>query len=138
MASPYESILDQAMAEYGRQREQSGELYRQLNSVTETAVAARQVVRVTVGRQGEVTELTFPNAAYKNMTGVELSAVILKTIAQAHAQMRARAAELLAPSLPPGVSATDLMSGNVDLEALLPAVPRFADIVDEVPGGERA
>jgi len=135
MVSPYEGLLDQAMAAYQRQRQKSGELYRELNHITETVTAPRQVVKVTVGQQGEVTDLTFPTAAFKNMTGTELATVILKTIGQAQSQLRARSATLLAPSLPAGLSAEELLAGTADLEALLPARPWNAEDADQ-PFGE--
>ncbi len=124
--APDESMLDQALAHYQRQRERSAELYQQMREVTETVTAPRQVVKVTVGPSG-VTDLSFPSHAYKNMPGTELASVILKTIGQAQQRMQARSAELLAPTLPAGVSAEDLMNGKADLAALLPERPRRSE-----------
>jgi DNA-binding protein YbaB len=128
------------MAEYQRAREKSAELYRELSNVTETVTAPRQVVKVTVGQTGGVIDLSFPTQAFKNMPGTDLATVILKTIGQAQAQMQARTAALLAPNLPAGVSAEDLISGKADLDALLPSRPRrseFGGLTASDDGGRR-
>jgi hypothetical protein len=136
MPSANENMLEQAMAEYQRQRERSSELYRELSDVTETVTAPRQVVKVTVGQTGGVLDLSFPTPAFKNMPGTELATVILKTIGQAQAQMQARAAALLAPSLPAGISAEDLISGKANIDALLPATPRRSEFTGPTAGHE--
>ena len=120
MANQYEALLDQALAEAAQARERSADLYRELNDLSETATSARQEVKVTVGRQGELTDLSFPSSGFKKMTGPELAAVIVKTAAQAQSQLRARAAALMAPSMPAGVSAEDLIAGKADVQAWLP------------------
>lgn len=138
MASSYDVVLEQALADYERQRARAGEVYRELNDISETVTAPRQVVKVTVGQQGEVTDLTFPTAAFKNLTATELAAVIVKTINQAHAQVRARAATVLAPDLPDGISPEDLVSGKIDLGSLIPASPRFPEVTAETESDQGA
>lgn len=126
MASPYEKMLEDALGAYQRQRENLTAAKERIDEATGTATSARREVTATVGRTGEVTELTFPTSAYKRMAPAELAGVIVRTIAQARQQAIDASAEELAPMLPPGFSARDLMAGKVDVEALFAArVPGF-------------
>lgn len=126
MASPYEKMLEDALGAYQRQRENLTAAKERIDEATGTATSARREVTATVGRTGEVTELTFPTSAYKRMAPAELAGVIVRTIAQARQQAIDASAEQLAPMLPPGFSARDLMAGKVDVEALFAArVPGF-------------
>jgi hypothetical protein len=121
MTAPHEQTLTEVLAAYQRQREHLARTREQLTEITSTATAPRQVVTATVGRHGEVLALAFPTGAYKRLTPAELGAVIVATIQDARQQALSRAAELLAPLLPAGFSAQDLVSGTVDLTALATA-----------------
>lgn len=126
MASPYEKMLEDALGAYQRQRDHLDTAKERMAATTGTATSARREVTATVGRTGEVTELSFPTSAYKRMAPAELASVIVRTIAQARQQAIEASAEELAPMLPPGFSARELMAGNVDVGALFAArVPGF-------------
>jgi DNA-binding protein YbaB len=125
MTSPYEEILNDTLGDYRRKRAQLLEMQQELSAVTGAATAPRQVVSVTVGRYGEVTDLKFPTSAYKRLTPAELATVIKSTIDDARSQAMQRSAELLAPMLPEGLSASALVSGNADLSSMLPEEPRL-------------
>ncbi|WP_328605152.1 YbaB/EbfC family nucleoid-associated protein [Amycolatopsis sp. NBC_00345] len=121
MASPYEKMLEDALGAYQRQRERLTETKERMESLTSTATSARREVTATVGRTGELTELSFPTSAYKRMAPAELASVIVRTISEARRASIAASAEELAPMLPPGFSAQDMMSGQVDVRALIAA-----------------
>jgi hypothetical protein len=121
MASPYEKMLEDALGAYQRQRERLTETKDRMDSLTSTATSARREVTATVGRTGELTELSFPTSAYKRMAPAELASVIVRTISEARQASIAASAEELAPMLPPGFSAEDMMSGKVDVRALFAA-----------------
>jgi DNA-binding protein YbaB len=127
MTSPYEEIANQALADYQRRLDELTDSQRRMAEVSATAKSARQVVTVTVGGQGEVTDIKFPSGAYKNLTPGELSSVILKTINEARSQALAKAAEVLAPMFPAGFSPEDVLTGKTELRSLLPAEPRGWD-----------
>jgi DNA-binding protein YbaB len=121
MTSPYEETLNQALAAYKEQQEKLVEAREKLSAVTNTVTSARQVVSATVGRHGEVLGLAFPSSAYKRMAPAELASVIVKTIQDARAKSLEASAGLLAPMLPEGFSAEDMLSGKVDLQSMLTA-----------------
>ncbi|WP_329069060.1 YbaB/EbfC family nucleoid-associated protein [Amycolatopsis sp. NBC_01480] len=121
MASPYEKMLEDALGAYQRQRERLTDVKEKMDSLTSTATSARREVTATVGRTGELTELSFPTSAYKRMAPAELASVIVRTISEARQASIAASAEELAPMLPPGFSAQDMMSGKVDVRALIAA-----------------
>ena len=121
MSAPLEQQLDEAMAHYRDQRASALDYQRRLGEVAATATSPRRVVSVTVGGQGQVTDLSFPTGAYKRMAPAELSAAILATIDEARESALDQAAELLAPMLPPGLDARQVMRGTADIGAVLPA-----------------
>ncbi|MFD2473437.1 YbaB/EbfC family nucleoid-associated protein [Amycolatopsis silviterrae] len=126
MSSQYEKMLEDAMGAYQRQRDHFDETRREVETATSTVTSARREVTATVGRTGELTELSFPTSAYKRMAPTELASVIVQTISAAREKSITAAAELMAPLLPPGISAQDLMSGKADVNTLFSArVPGF-------------
>lgn len=127
MSSPYAQALDEALANFRHRREQLADTQQKLATVSATATAPRQVVTATVARGGEVTELKFPTSAYKKMAPAELAAVVLKTINEARAEVLDRTAELLAPMLPPGLDARDVVNGRARMDAVFGSDPRLAE-----------
>lgn len=115
---------EEALAAFQRRRDELVENQRRLKEITSTATAPRQVVSVTVGRSGELKDLRFPTNAYKNMTPAELATAILGTAEEARSAALKQSAEVLAPMLPKGVSADDLVRGTLDLSSLIPEEPR--------------
>lgn len=124
MPSPYEELADQALAAYQKRLDELAGSRQKMAEVSATVVAPRQVVSVTVGGRGELTGLKFPVDAYKNMAPAELASVILKTVQDAREKALSKTAEVLAPMLPDGFSAEDIVKGTADLGSMLPAEPR--------------
>lgn len=123
----YGRALEEALAAYQRRREELATLQGELREVTGKATAPRQVVSVTVGQRGELTELRFPTNAYKNMTPAELSSTILKTFEEARNEALSRSAELMTPLMPSGMDVEGVLRGKVDLMSMLPKEPRSAE-----------
>lgn len=130
MTSGYEQELNESLARYQRRRQELAEFQRGMAAITVTVTAPRRVVSVTMGNAGEVRELTFPTAAYRSMTPVELATVITKTIEDARSQALDRAAELLSGMLPPGLDARQLVRGKTDLSQMLPDDPTALAVVE--------
>jgi DNA-binding protein YbaB len=124
VSNPLEKVLADALKDFEQKQSQFDERRQRMNALSASATAPRQVVSVTVGARGELTSLTFPTSAYKRMPPAELAAVILKTAEEARSQVMKQTAELLAPSLPAGVSAEELLNGKVNLNAFLSRGPR--------------
>ena len=129
--------INQLLAEYRAQLAQAGELQRRIREISGTATAPRQTVKVTVGAQGELTALEFPTGAYKRMAPNELSEAILGAAREAQAKAMESVRGLVAPRLPGGVDFLDLIKGEADLSAALPADPPLPDAVREYIDGGR-
>jgi DNA-binding protein YbaB len=115
--------LEQALAGYTEQLVNLREMQGRLGEISCSVTSARQVVSVTVGFQGRVSDVKFPTGAYKRMAPAELAAVVLSTINEAHVRAQVASAEVIAPTMPAGVNALDVVEGKADLQAMLPAEP---------------
>ncbi|MFC0547896.1 YbaB/EbfC family nucleoid-associated protein [Kutzneria chonburiensis] len=123
-----EKALAAALDAYQRQRANFDQARASLASITSSVTSPRREVTATVGHVGELTEISFPTSAYKRMTPVELGAVIVRTVGAAREKSVTAAADVMAPMLPPSLSARDLMSGKVDADALFSAgAPRSGE-----------
>lgn len=119
MTSPYEDLVGQALTLYQKWLDEFAESRQKLAEVLATVVAPMQVVSVTVGASGELTDLKFPVEAYKNMAPAELASVILRTFQDAREGVLSETAKVLAPMLPEGFSAEDFRKGTTDLRPLM-------------------
>ena len=131
MSAPLEQQLDEAMSHYRDQRAGALDYQRRLGEVAATATSPRRVVTVTVGGQGQVTDISFPTGAYKRMAPAELAAAIMSTLDEARDKALDQAADLLAPMLPPGLDARSVMRGTADIGAVLPAEPAVFGLPEE-------
>ncbi|MET7287436.1 YbaB/EbfC family nucleoid-associated protein [Streptomyces sp. NPDC005573] len=124
MSSPYDEQIEELLGQYRDAREQAVETRQQINKVEATVTAPRKVVKVTVGAQGQVTELDFPTAAYRNLAPKELSKVILTAIEQARAQALSKVSEAalggMLGGMLGGISPADLLQGRFDPRSVLP------------------
>ncbi|HEX7305451.1 YbaB/EbfC family nucleoid-associated protein [Lentzea sp.] len=135
MSSPKSEQIEELMEQYRRQFAEISETQRKLREISCTATAARQVVAVTAAHGGAVSDIRFPVGAYKRMAPSELAAVIVKTIAEAQGMARREAAVLIAPTLPPGMDAESLLSGEADLRTFLPPEPELLGTTRDITTG---
>jgi YbaB/EbfC DNA-binding family protein len=93
-----------------------------------TATSPRKEVSVTVNHGGNLTSINFTGTAYKRLASKDLAALIMRTLDEAREKAADESAELVAPMVPSGVNARDLVSGKLGVEPLMPAdgprVPR--------------
>jgi hypothetical protein len=131
MMTIYDRQIEELTAEYRRRRAQAGELRRKIGEISGCATAPREVVKVTVGAQGEVRAVEFPTGAYKRMAPAELAGTLMATIGEARDKALAAVGELMTPELPRGLNIVDLLQGKADLPGALPAEPAIPDAVRE-------
>ncbi|MGW6449806.1 YbaB/EbfC family nucleoid-associated protein [Lentzea sp. NPDC055074] len=124
MSGPRSEQLERLVAQYREQFAELQETQRRLREISCSATSPRQVVTVTVGHGGVVRDVKFPSSAYKRLTPAELSAAIVRTITDAQQQAAGQAAAIVAPTLPEGVDAQKMFSGDLDLQAVLKATQR--------------
>lgn len=132
MSTQHSEQLDQLIAQYRRQFAEVKDTQRRLREISCTATAPRQVVSVTAAHGGMVTDIKFPTGAYKRLAPAELASAVLKTITEAQEQARREAADVIAPSLPPGMDARKLFSGDFDVQSLLKPEPELQDVTRDV------
>ncbi|MEV0056809.1 YbaB/EbfC family nucleoid-associated protein [Saccharopolyspora shandongensis] len=132
MSASHAEQLEQLLAQYQRQFAEVKETQRRLREISCTVTAPRRTVAVTVGHGGVVKDIEFPTGAYKRMAPADLASAVLKVIADAQQQARREAADLMAPSLPPGVDAQKLFSGDIDIQSLLKPEPELHEVTRDV------
>ncbi|MFH9089743.1 YbaB/EbfC family nucleoid-associated protein [Streptomyces sp. NPDC017673] len=127
--SGYEQEIEQLLADYRKEREEAEENRRRINAVTGTATSRRREVKVTVSARGEVAEIDFPTGAFRRMTPKELGELIRTTISEARAQALKQVDELPMGQLLFGLKPSELLTGDVDMDAILPNDPHTSDLV---------
>jgi len=142
MSSPYDEAVEQMMADYHRQLDKLAEHQRKMSEITATATSPRKQVSVTLGAQGQLLELKFPNDAYRDMAPMELANLIAETFGAARVQVMKQQRELMMANAPTGVDLSKMFGENADLGKVLPRDPIMPDQVREyvdngrVPGME--
>jgi DNA-binding protein YbaB len=125
----YEQRIEGLLEGYRKQQAQAADVRRQVGEISAVVIAPRQVVKVAVGSQGEVTALEFPTGAFRRMAPVELAEVILSTIEEARGKALAQLAQVTDVALGgmlEGVNLADLIQGKVDPLTLFPDGPPMA------------
>jgi DNA-binding protein YbaB len=131
VSSEHQRRIEDLYEQYQRQRQGLGELQQRMQAIAVTAYSPRREVAVTVGYTGVVSDISFPNSNYRRLAPQELSAMLMRAIADAKDRAAAEAAEVLTPLMPAGLDAKDLVSGRYSVDQLVPAEPRFPPVVAE-------
>src|SRR5256885_14605181 len=100
--------LDEVLAQYQQARADLQAVQERVRRVTATVKSSKGMVTVTVGPQGDITELTFNTRGYRTMAPAELSTVLTETIAKARAEVAEQMRGAITPFLPAGASFDDL------------------------------
>ncbi|MGW4757712.1 YbaB/EbfC family nucleoid-associated protein [Streptomyces chartreusis] len=85
-----------------------------LRSLSASATSPKRLLTVTVGAQGELTEVKFHTEAYRTMARAELEHTVMETIVRAREDVLAKMREVVSPLAPQGMSVDDIMSGRFD------------------------
>ena len=124
--------LESIFEEYQRQRGALSDLHRRVQEISVTVASPRREVEVTVNHGGSLTDISFVGTGYRRLAPRELSDLILKTLADAKEKAAAESAEIIAPLMPAGVNARDLVAGRLGIEPLAPSDgPRLPQIIRE-------
>lgn len=119
MTSPMRDRLEQAMAEFERNKAAIGDLRDGLAATQTTISPKNRAISVTVDGQGELTEVKFPTNAYRTMPPVELGRLIADTVTEAREQARRKSIGMFESLLPAGLPVADMLSGPVDFDAVM-------------------
>lgn len=126
----YAEQLEVLMEQYEKQRADLIDTQKRIREISVTVTAPKRTVSVTVSH-GEITDISFPNGAYRSMAPAELASVLMKTIASARRKAINEAAAILQPHMPEGLSVAAMMGGDYDPADVLPETPRTPESVME-------
>ncbi|MDX8149469.1 YbaB/EbfC family nucleoid-associated protein [Lentzea sp. BCCO 10_0061] len=115
--------MERALSGYREMRADLHSVQQKMAEISSSATAPRDVVSVTVDVHGQITAVTFPQAAYKNMAPAELAKVVCDTVRKAQATAREKMLELMESTMPPGLSMRGHTPGKVDFDELFPDNP---------------
>ncbi|MEV7189621.1 YbaB/EbfC family nucleoid-associated protein [Kitasatospora sp. NPDC093102] len=110
-------IFVRNVTEQHKHMEESQEKLRQ---ATGKATSPKRQLTVVCGPQGELKELTFHDTSYREMSKVELSKLIVDTVAKARTDVGAKVKEIVAPALPGRLDFDKLQRGEFDITDLIP------------------
>ncbi|OJF11961.1 hypothetical protein BG844_23300 [Couchioplanes caeruleus subsp. caeruleus] len=116
--------------DYQQRRHTLADLHQRVQAITGTATSPRREVTATVTHTGAVVDISFSGPGYRRLPPRELSDLVLQTIVAAREKAVAEAATLMAPVLPQGIDARQLLAGRLGFEDHAPSAgPRMSGIV---------
>jgi DNA-binding protein YbaB len=132
MSGEQDRLVEQLFQDYQSHRSKMADMIQQMQEINATATSPRREVTITVSHNGGISDIKFTGTAYRRLTPSDLSKLILDTLNEAKEAAAAKAAEVLAPMLPPAVNARDLLSGKLGVNAFAPEDgPKLPDVVRE-------
>ncbi|MBB2940601.1 DNA-binding protein YbaB [Actinoplanes lutulentus] len=143
MTAPLHNQLEQAYAEFTKQREALTALSAESDRAETTVTAKNRAVAVTVNGRGAITSIKFPTSAYRTMPAVELASLLVETIEATRSQAADEARSRYSSMLPEGLDTTGTIDGSLDIEAMLRRAARVMndsrldDIINNGAGGHR-
>lgn len=123
MSSSVEDLFEKTLADYRQTRAGLKDLQERMAQMSSTATAPRNVVAVTVDTHGQITDVSFPSSAYKNMAPTELANIVCDTVRKAQTMAREQLAEMMEPMMPAGMSMRGKEPGKIDIDRLFPENP---------------
>ena len=131
MMPDYGKLKEELDQQYQAAVAKAAELRRKIGEISATATAPRQVVRVTVGAQGEVRAVEFPAGAYRRMAPAELAAAVMAAVGEARRKAEGVYRELVEAEMPAGVEVAGVLGGGAGWPASRPAGVLMPDAVRE-------
>ncbi|MGW2212998.1 YbaB/EbfC family nucleoid-associated protein [Streptomyces sp. NPDC001781] len=126
-----EQKLAEAMAELTAVQEAVARAESELGEASATIRSRDRAVEVTVGPQGELTGLKFPDNKYRGMTGPQLAASVLEAVQEGRAQMARRVMDVFEPLTRASGGPTGLRGVDIDWDRA------FGSALDSPDGGRR-
>lgn len=116
--------LDQHVHAFHRQRDRLAALQRQLTAITAEATAPRKELKVVVGHDGGLTDLTFTDTRFQRLSPERLAELIVTTVAAARKALADKVAECTAgEESQPTPGFDELMDSDPDWEQILTMDP---------------
>ncbi|MEO3742080.1 YbaB/EbfC family nucleoid-associated protein [Plantactinospora sp. B5E13] len=138
MTSPLHDRIEQAYAEFERQKQAITEVRRELSTAQTTVTAKNRALTVTVDGRGDLVEIRFPTNSYRTMAPAELANLLMETVKTARDQARGRTANAFQTLLPTGLPLLDMLNGTADFDDLMRETVRVVTEPFPSAGGEGA
>lgn len=100
MREEWQAHIDELMERYKQQRQQLQDLQERMAALGATGEAADGMVKVTVGPQGELTNVELDPRVYRKLASEELAEAVLEASRNAGRQVGDQRKETLAGSVP--------------------------------------
>jgi DNA-binding protein YbaB len=114
--------LEAALTDFEEQRRALRE-FQEKAATTNTVVHSKdRMLTMTFTGQGELEELTINTDKYRTMAPSELAVTITETLTAGRTQALEKLGGMFGGQTPPGVSFSDLASGQADLDGVLAAL----------------
>lgn len=120
MTSPYAHELERLREEYRRTRTEFVEVGKKLRTLTSTVTSPDGFLTMTVGPQGDLTELKFNNEKYRDMRPKELANAIQETLGKARDGLANQIRDVMPASPFANASFDDLRKPDFDWSSLMP------------------
>lgn len=124
--SYYDERVAELLEDLKQKQARASELRRKLDEISASATAPRNIVKVTVNAQGQLSGIEFPVAGYKRLPPVELAKTIMDTAREAADKAIDAVRELMTPEMPAGLNFIDMLQGKApqpDLAAIVKTLP---------------
>jgi DNA-binding protein YbaB len=122
--------LEEMTAAYEWMNQQTRRIHQEMTKVTGRAETKDGMVVATVGPSGKLLSLTLDPRASRRVSTEELAAAIVETVNRAGTQANSKAAAIMGPILPEGVSVDDVTGPSADPATWLPASPLTGEAFD--------
>ncbi|MEU8527077.1 YbaB/EbfC family nucleoid-associated protein [Streptomyces sp. NPDC048629] len=131
-----EARLQEILGSFEKTRDSVLAMQKKMQEASQTYRSPDKVMSVTVDARGQLTDVTFHNTKYKQMSAKELGKLVLQTVSQAHLALQSESLAALQPVLDLGSDAADA-PGGVNPWELLPGGLGGAngDLMQMIKGG---
>ncbi|MFK8911621.1 YbaB/EbfC family nucleoid-associated protein [Streptomyces sp. YS-3] len=116
MSNHLEERLAEAMAEFEETRAMLADAAAAASRVCATVMAKDRSVEVSMGAQGELTQIRFPTNAYRSMPSAQLASVLMSTISSARRQAADQLADIYRPFGPIPALSPDVSGGVTEVD----------------------
>ncbi|GAA2426901.1 hypothetical protein GCM10010191_44420 [Actinomadura vinacea] len=120
MREEWQLHIDELLDQYKQQRQQLADMQAKLASIGATGEAADGMVKVTVGAQGQLTDVEFDSRVYRKLSSEELAEAVLAASNDAARQIGEQRREAMSGTVP-----DEVLNGGID--KLLPDATALTD-----------
>ncbi len=139
MTSPFESMINEMLAEIQKQRENLARLQQGAPEISGSARSKRRQVSATVDAKGELIELTFHGTGYRSLAPAELATIIVDTVRDAREEAHRQLWDIVGDNFPNGTQFVDVINGDYDwTDSLSLPAPLLELLRSPLPGHEQS